>query len=287
MTFPFKYVIIGIIKNGTETGNLSNRMQTDTDGYRGVSIMIKKHRIAVVAVSVIMSIMTIGCSSTSKEINTGAENHSDTFNALEAGNTESNTDIIDGQTSSEDGQSGIDYSQYAIEHASELFSEYDRINEEKGYGEGKSINQMLAEQYGKAYDENTEIRNDIELPEDWNFELTDKEKETVLLEISALADKNGYSNIEVLIEESNQGGNYITYIVRFDSTVYHHITMNFNDNVIISTPDSGEGAQAWSDTVASMNYIDSDWLEDTESERTSSEEAESETTETTSNEEAE
>lgn len=236
--------------------------------------MIKKHRIAVVAVSVIMSIMTIGCSSASKETNTDTENHNDTFNALEAGNTESNTDIIDEQTSSEDRQSGIDYSQYAIEHASELFSEYDRINEEKGYGEGKSINQMLAEQYGKAYDENTEIRNDIELPEDWNFELTDKEKETVLLEISALADKNGYSNIEVLIEESNQGGNYITYIIRFDSTVYHHITMNFNDNVIISTPDSGEGAQAWSDTVASMNYIDSDWLEDTESETTSSEEAE-------------
>lgn len=96
----------------------------------------------------------------------------------------------------------------------------------------------------KVYDvpEDVDVSENIEVPEAETLEPDTNKLQTV---IKDLMDNNGYVTVETLVEEENIGAGRITYIVRFDNSVYYHISV-YSDNQIISEYDEyGLGPDIW------------------------------------------
>lgn len=120
------------------------------------------------------------------------------------------------------------------------------------YGEGEDINNILG--YTSRSDvSNSEVRSSIEIPR-WD-DVTDEEVyENIAKEASAIANENNFSQVDVFIEEYNNGGNYLDMVLRGDNSRYFSIHTDLGTKTVTSLENPAYADVDWDNRVYVSRY---------------------------------
>ena len=94
---------------------------------------------------------------------------------------------------------------------------------------------MMLNQYGKVSTDDTVLNDSISINK--IDEISDDIYNKLMLEASAIAESNGYRSIEMRLDEYNVNTGYISYIAKFDDSIYYYVMYDTNTDILASSED--------------------------------------------------